>query len=649
MKRKNISYFLADIKPPYKNTACVAAPRKQGFELSSVSANKKGRSAMRFMAIVVLLVLAFGGIAAWGVKENAMGTAFTAYKNFISATESAKQYDTDGMGKSLKEADANLKDLDIYTKILGIIPAFKEVPMFAASLSEFNKVAISLTESAETLKKEGFSYIWDDGDKLIAEVEDVRGKVKSMTELFTKIRNGMTSFGLTADNSADYLSLYFKLTEAEKSLEGIEELLKNGGNIAILFMNDSEMRATGGFVGSYAAVKIANGEIADISVNDIYYPDKFLEEKTVPPSPLMGTTADWEARDANWFFDFPTSASKVLSFLEKSPVYADKGIKFDGAIAMNHKVVTDILKITGPIELPEYEIVLDHTNFLSEVQKEVSRDSTIRGGERKNVLKSLLPELIIRMRNLSEANKSELIRIMSSRFENKDIQAFFTDKRLQTFISKSSWGGEIYQASQSEYGDYLAVVVSNIGGEKTDAYMRQKVALKSVISGSGTIMNTLSITRVHEGNRASEAFYKAKNQTFIRALTPKGTRLIETEGETLKTVKPTINYEKKGYKKDADVELFESGVESGKTVFGRWLTVTAGNSKELVMKYEQSAELKEKFRFVYEKQSGTDSMFSYSAQTPPGYIFKETGTSVYEYESANLPPRLIIDLTIQRL
>lgn len=599
--------------------------------------------------MLTVLILASCGIAVWGAKENAMGTVLTAYRNFMSAAESAKQLDTDGMGKSLKKAEINLESLNIYSNILGLIPAFKEVPEFMSSLGDFNRTAIAMASAANNLKKEGFSLMWNDGARLISELEGLRDQAKSMADSFSKIRNGMTMFGIATDASADYLALHSKMTETDNLLGGMIDLLKNGGNVAVFFMNDSEMRATGGFIGSYAAVKISGGEIEDISVNDIYYPDKFLEEKVVPPSPMMGMTTDWEARDANWFFDFPTSASKVLGFLEKSPVYADKNIKFDGAIAMNHKVVTDILKITGPIELPEYGIVLDHTNFLSEIQEEVSRDSTVRGGERKNVLKALLPELISRMKNMSSKDKEELVRITENRFNNKDIQAYFTDKRLQNFISKSSWAGEVYQIPESEYGDYLAVVVSNIGGEKTDAYMRQKVSLKSVIATSGTVTDTLSITRVHDGNKATQAFYKAKNQTYIKALAPRGARLLNSEGETAKTVKPAVNYDKNGYVRDSDVELFEDGVESGKAVFGRWLTVNAGADKELKLEYEKPSALSDKFRFVYEKQSGVDSIFFYSVQAPPGYVFKETGTSLYEYNSSSLPARLIIDLTLQRL
>ncbi|MFA4999394.1 MAG: DUF4012 domain-containing protein [Parcubacteria group bacterium] len=641
MQKNNISYLLTDVRRPTK---------KKRLKTHNISAVREPRtSARRFAVIIGVFLLSLGSITAWEVKDNAVGTVLTAYRSFISAAESAKQYDTDAMGRSLKKADASLKSMNIYARILGIIPAFKEMPTFVGALQEFSKTAFFVTKTTDTLKKEGISLMWNDGGKLISELEEIRARVRTMTDSLAKVRNGMASFGLATDMSTDYLTLYSKMTETADILDGAINLLKGESNLVMFFMNDSEMRATGGFIGSYATVKLSGGEVKDIAVNDIYYPDKFLEEKVIPPTPLMGITTDWEARDANWFLDFPTSVSKVLGFLEKSPVYADGGTKFDGAVAINHKLVTDILKITGPIELPDYGIVLDNSNFLEEVQKEVSRDSTIRGGERKNILKSLLPELISRVQKLSSSDKEELARVLEGRLNNKDVQAYFVDKRLQNFVSKSLWAGEVYQPADSEYGDYLAVSVSNIGGEKTDAYIRQKVSLKSVISISGTVSDTLSVTRIHEGDKASEAFYKARNQAYIKVLTPQGAKLTKTAGETAKTIRPAVNYASKGYETDKDVALYESGVESGKAVFGRWLTVSAGSDKELTMEYEHIGTLSNRFRFVYEKQSGVDSMFSYSIQAPPGYVFKETGTSTYEYESANLPTRLIIDLTLSRL
>ena len=405
----------------------------------------------------------------------------------------------------------------------------------------------------------------------------------------------------------------------------------------------------GGFIGSYAVIKLAGGEIEDISVNDIYYPDKFLSSKVIPPLPLQAITADWGARDANWFFDFPTSASKVLGFMESSSVYADKNIKFKGAIAINHKVVTDILHVTGPVELPEYNMVLDEGNFLEAVQDEVARDSDIRGGDRKNVLKSLMPAMITRIKSMSSSDKKAVTDALTYRLKNKDVQVYSTDKRIENFAIKQQWAGEVYDMPDAAFGDYLAVVTANLGGEKTDAYIRQKVTLKSSIDENGYVRDAVSITRIHEGKNADKRFYRVPNQSYVRVLTPQKSQTVSATGATNKKVIPKKNYVKESYASDQDVLSFESGIESGKKVFGYWMTVPAGEEKTLSMNYERPGVLSENFRFVYEKQSGVDSMISYTVESPPGYIFEETGTSQFVYNNDNPPSRLIIDLTLAKI
>ncbi len=80
------------------------------------------------------------------------------------------------------------------------------------------------------------------------------------------------------------------------------------------------MRPAGGFWGSYANVILEGGSVKTIDVDDIYRPDRFLDLKVVPPKQLQGTTPNWGARDANWFFNFPDSAEKLMEFLQASSV-----------------------------------------------------------------------------------------------------------------------------------------------------------------------------------------------------------------------------------------------------------------------------------------------------------------------------------------
>jgi hypothetical protein len=619
------------------------------FELSSVSASRKRRARMRYAVPTMALVVILSSFGLWNLKEDVVGSSKAAFNDFQAAISAAQKYDADGIKKSLISADRGVENIEGKTGFLKLIPFLKEIPAFIGSIRELNRSAFSVITATEQLKKEGMSWIWGDGDKLLSTLKDIRRGADLISSFGGEVRNKLASIGMADGFSGGYLSMQSEIFGATGLIDGVISLLEGESYMAIFFMNDSEMRPSGGFIGSYAVVKLSGGEIEDISVNDIYYPDKFLETKIIPPSPMQAITADWEARDANWFFDFPTSASKVLGLMESSSVYADKNIKFKGALAMNHKVVTDILKVTGPVELPEYNMVLDETNFLETIQDEVARDSDIRGGERKNVLKSLLPEMVKRMKAMSSVEKKAVTDAIDHRLKNKDIQIYSTDKRIESFVVKQQWAGEVYDLPDSVFGDYLAVVTANLGGEKTDAYMRQKVTVKSVIEESGRVKNQVLITRVHGGKNADKSFYRVPNQSYVRILAPEKAQVVTATGATEKKITPKKNYAKEGYASDQDVMAFESGMESGKKVFGYWMTVVAGTDKTLSVDYERAAVFSEKFRFVYEKQSGSDSAISYAVEAPLGYIFKETGTSEFTYNNDDPPARLVIELNLEKI
>ncbi len=656
--RKNVSYLLADVRHPVAKRSVARsksevrflrdeAPKREVREIRSIPSKGKSSFVTAFSAIVAFTVV-IGSVYGVFAKDRLLGSADQAYQGFLSAISSAKEKDAGGVTDGLESADQGLQGIESLTDFLKFIPLFREIPNFASTLRDTNLAVLNAMQEAENIKSNGLSWIFNDGEKLISSLKSIRQNLDKASVSGAEIRNKAALFGLAAGFSGEYISLQSDLSFAADALDGAIEILEGDNNFAIFFMNDSEIRATGGFIGSYAFVNIAKGEIKNLDVNDIYYPDKFMEAKTIPPKPLQAITTDWEARDANWFFDFPTSAKKVLGFMERSDIYSSKGTKFKGAIAMNHKVVTDILSVTGPIELPEYNTVLDETNFLEEVQKEVSRDSTIRGGERKNILKALLPELIARMKDLSATEKKEIISKISARLANKDIQIYIDDQNLEKTISRLGWSGEVYQAPEFGLNDYLAVVSSNIGGEKTDVYMRQKVSLESSIDESGTVKDKLTVTRIHNGDTKTLKFYNAPNQAYVRALVPQKTRLMSTAGGFDKKI-ASYAYEANGYSADTDVAAFEEGTESGKKVFGSWIKVLPGKEDKISFEYDRPTTFGNKFTFVYEKQASIDSYFSYKVTAPAGYIFKETKSSEFVYESPEPPSRLLIELTLARL
>jgi len=91
-------------------------------------------------------------------------------------------------------------------------------------------------------------------------------------------------------------------------------------------------------------------------INDLE--DIFLQ-KIIPPLPLQTITNKWFFHDANWFFDFPTTARKLVDLYQTTGAQPS----LDGVIALNDSALSQILEITGPIELSALNLRINAQNF----------------------------------------------------------------------------------------------------------------------------------------------------------------------------------------------------------------------------------------------------------------------------------------------
>ncbi len=529
------------------------------------------------------------------------------------------------------------------------IDSLEEGQHFPEYLVAFNKDIDAAETEMSDLRQNGLEWLFEDGEALMRSLDRLENTITSINNKAAALRNIVSKLGFAGRISPVYLNLQSGLYTIKDGISGLKETLSGNGHLVFVFENVSEIRPAGGFNGSYADVSFNNGKIENLEVNDIFYPDQHFEEKIVPPKPLQVIAKDWGARDANWFFDFPSSAEKTISFLSESSIYKDAGVEFTGVVAVNSRAVERILEICGPIELPEYKLVLTKDNFLNEIQEEVSLNSASKGSARKQILKVLAPEILERIRQFDEAEKEKLFTSVIESLNRKDIRVHFKNKKLATVAEALSATGSVYKFSEGDYADYLAVANANINGGKTDIFMKQEISLKSELSADGTIKNNLEIVRTHTGQNEKLSFYKAINQDYIQILAPRDAKALKVAGNTSRTVSAKVDYVKSGYAKDPDVEIFESGFQSGKKVLGYWLDVKPGKTGKLSVSYEQPSMVRPRFRFVYEKQSGVESALKYEVSAPPGYVFKEIGGSVFTYESADPPKRLIIDLNLEHI
>lgn len=390
----------------------------------------------------------------------------------------------------------------------------------------------------------------------------------------------------------DFITLKEKLPTLNNTINIIEGNFSNiidllGINeqkyYLLLFQNNSEIRATGGFIGSYALIKVKDAEIQEIKVDDIFNIDGQLIEKIIPPKPIQKISTAWSTHDANWFFDFEKSAKKISWFFEKTGNPSP-----DMIIALTPNLVKDILSLTGPIEVDK--ILLNQNNFLELLQyrvEEVDKPT----GQPKRIMAKITKKLLEKIADFSPNEISKLVKIIEKNIKQKDILFYFKNEDLQKFGNEISITGKVIDSNY----DYLAVVNSNLNGYKTDKVIEQNIDLSIKINYDGTIVDEVKVRRKHNGGDSVFPWYNKVNSNYIRIYTPLNSVFSEAQGHTIEEIKDPIDYYKEGFKDDKDVfEIYSKSLkingidifkESKKTVYGAWIYVSPKEEVEFKIRY----------------------------------------------------------------
>lgn len=364
-----------------------------------------------------------------------------------------------------------------------------------------------------------------------------------------------------------------------------------GGNgkrtYMLAFQNNTELRPTGGFVGSFAEVSFDQGAMTNMRIPEggTYDVQGQLHAFVASPGPLQLVRARWEFQDANWFPDFPTSARKMLWFYQSAG-----GPSVDGVLAINASVLEEVLKVLGPISLAD-GTQLNAENILFEIQKETE----ITYDKEENAPKAIIGELTnIIFAKMAEADAQTLLRVASifvDAFNGRDMQVYFSNNELQSSMQDLGWTGTMRKNDD----DYLMVVHTNIGGGKTDTVITRDVTVDATIAEDGTIENTVTLTQTHHG-MANALFTSINNVDYVRLYVPEGSTFITGSGFEI----PSEDLFKKSeypLNVDEDLALTMQAIEKdpatqtdiwnegGRTVFGNWIQTAPGETQTIAFTY----------------------------------------------------------------
>lgn len=602
------------------------------------------RSILSFVIVLILIIVPLKVLSYFELfnlerlEKNILSRSHSALTNLLAATEAISQFDLAAADSGFLRAGSDflaaqeelsqINDSILSLAALSSDPKFKlaaegkkflRVGAASASLgrnlvlatdSLFNHQAASFSLALENFSFYGTQAV-KDARTLEKELEKV--KVANLPpEYQTQFVALTKQVGMITESLNTFISVSNKFKDFLGATQDKRYLL--------VFQNNAELRASGGFLGSYALVDIRDGKIRNLEVpgGGSYDTEGGMNVRVVAPKPLWLVNPLWHFWDANWWPDWPTTAKNLMWFYEKSD-----GPTVDGVISVTPTVVERLLAITGPIDLTkEYGLVITADNFWETVQKVVEHKNLVQtnpealagipatslvvesslaikqelevnsDNKPKKIIGDLLAKILeILPQKLNQENLIKILALLEGSLSEKQVLAYFTDNNLQAEVAKYNFAGEI---KDSPF-DYLMVVNTNIAGQKSDRKMVEKIEHVSQLEISGSITNTLTITREHTGVK-NEPLTGVRNVDWLRVYVPLGSELLSAIGFQAPDAKyfnelPQANWEENELVAKENRALSDelSGTkvyeENGKTVFANWVMVDPGESAVIVIKY----------------------------------------------------------------
>ncbi|PIS09544.1 hypothetical protein COT75_01005 [Candidatus Beckwithbacteria bacterium CG10_big_fil_rev_8_21_14_0_10_34_10] len=276
---------------------------------------------------------------------------------------------------------------------------------------------------------------------------------------------------LSWKNKAQFIKPLKEFNEFLPQLVGIGKET----NYLVLLQNNWELRPSGGFMGSYGKLSFKNGGLTNIKVEDIYVPDGQIPGHVDPPEPIQKAFKQgfWKLRDSNWEIDFMTASKQILWFFEKG---GEKDI--NGLIALNFIFLKDLLDVFGPINLVDYKLDINSSNFVNLAQEKAQADFFPGSSQKKDFLSSLTKELIFRFKDINYKESFQLLKVIFKNLNQKQILLSFNSKVVNQYFSKFNWTGEIKRLCSDKENivtDYLYLVETNLGANKANCCLERKV------------------------------------------------------------------------------------------------------------------------------------------------------------------------------
>ena len=350
----------------------------------------------------------------------------------------------------------------------------------------------------------------------------------------------------------------------------------------LLFLNNTELRPGGGFIGSYGVVKVADAHPEVLVIDGTENLDRNTPDfwRPVPPKVItehLGVDR-WYFRDSNWSPDFQESTKKSLEFYKAEGGIASSDI--DGVIGITPTVLEGLMELTGPFTVEG--ITFTSENVTEALEYEVEYGYLDRGidvMDRKKIMGVFLDQLISHLKRNALTNLSLYLPTVTNLLDEKHIIVSMNDEDLQRVFDEQGWNGEISKTKK----DYLLWVDANLAALKTDHAMERNLTYSFEKLDDGRYVAEAKMEYIHNG---VFDWRTSRYLSYARVFVPRGSELVEVVGSN---------------------KNIDEGEELDKQWFGAFVSVEPGETKSIVFRYILPNEVfsVDMYKLVVQKQLGT--------------------------------------------
>jgi hypothetical protein len=359
----------------------------------------------------------------------------------------------------------------------------------------------------------------------------------------------------------------------------------------VIFQNEFERRATGGFLTAYAFFKIKDGKIELQDSTNIYDLDNAIANHPPAPEKIKQyhvNVNEFFIRDSNLSPDYVESIKLFESLYEKSSVAQE----YDGIISMDAHVLVDMLRIFGDTEAggqvfsAQQDERCDCPQAIYAIFDNVGRPVNYIREDRKGILGSLMNALFQKAIGFSPSQYwGPMAQEMFQNMDEKHILLYFKDPEMQKAVEKMNYGGRIAETD----GDYLHINNVNFAGAKSNLFVTEEIESRTTFKG-GTVEREVKIVFKNPYPHSdcnlerSSLCLNATLRNWIRFYVPKGSELGDFKGS------------------ETDVLTYD---DLGKTVFEGFMRVNPEGRAEVTITYTLPDTItKDNYKLLVQKQGG---------------------------------------------